>query len=438
MSNINYILSNKIRTILLTTIDKEILISLKKNNLLINSQDLQQLKKKYINYQNFTIKSEESFEKAENNEYNSIFFDLSCNNCNNKFCLFDHSSRTKNKCLLPKNSFTKSFSPKKNNVNTKKKKIKKSKKSESRLTKLKMDSRKKLISEMGSSITSKKIINFNHSESLDNNNYKKYIKKIPTDLNIYSINDKSDGSSKLINYCYKLKKPNVDIIDEISDDDTSTNKESEKNLLLSDIIKTKHKNIQKRKLKKIINNKKKIINKNNHNNDTQFLISSSSKKNIINFTNQMKIYFDYIEKSNPKEKMKIQYAKKRLSDFELKITNTFDWKKILLLHNCNSKSPENKSKGKKLKNPRRSFCVEVINKKQIHKKSQNMIHFKSFDNTSVMLKNEEDKNVEEKNEKKEDSISVDEDVYIAFQKKQPKSSSTLFNKNNEIFCFKKK
>ena len=113
MSNINlYTLSNKIRTLLLTTIDKEMQKNSKNNNLLLNSQNQEQLMQKFLICQDHTIESEESFEILQSSEDNSIFFELSCNHSDNKLCFFEHSSRTSNKSLFAKNFITKSLSPK--------------------------------------------------------------------------------------------------------------------------------------------------------------------------------------------------------------------------------------------------------------------------------------------------------------------------------------
>ena len=430
MSNKNYTLSNKIRTILLTTIDKEILKSIKKNDLLINSQNKEQLMKKYINYEDFTIKNEESFGGVQNNEKNNIFVHLSCKFSDNKYRYFCYSSRTNNELSFHQNFITKSFSPKKKYVNSGINKIKKTIESEDNLCKLNKESENKLTTEMGSSFSCKESADFNNSLSVSNDN--NFTRKFSDDLNFYDVDRKSDDSSKLINYCYQLKKPNNGIINEKSDDDTSTNKESEKNLLKFHRINNKHKNAHKKRLKKTLN-KKMIDNKNNIRNDDQlqFLIFPTKKKST-NFTSQMKVYFNYVEKSNPKEKMKIQQTDKKLSNVDLKKTNTFYWKNILELHHCNSKSPENKSKGKKLKHPRRSFCINRINKKPVHKKSQNIIHFKSFDNTSIISKNKEEKKREVKSEKKDDSISGDENINSKFLKKHNKSSRTLYKNCDEF------
>ena len=131
MADINsYTLSNKIRTILLTTIDKEMLVSSNKNHLLLNSQTQEQLMKKFQDYRDFTIESEELFEGRQDNEDNNIFYDLRYNYSNNKFNFFCHSSRTCCGCLFPQTFITKLFSPKKNNANSKLKKNKNLEKSE--------------------------------------------------------------------------------------------------------------------------------------------------------------------------------------------------------------------------------------------------------------------------------------------------------------------
>ena len=100
MSNINlYNLSNKIRTTLLTTIDKEMLNYSKKNHLLINSQNQEQLMKKFENYRDFTIESEESFEGELKNEEDNM---LNCNCSENKLTCFCYSPKTDNESFFPK------------------------------------------------------------------------------------------------------------------------------------------------------------------------------------------------------------------------------------------------------------------------------------------------------------------------------------------------
>ena len=429
MSNINlYNLSNKIRTTLLTIIDKEILKNSKENHLLLNSQNQEQLMKKFINYRDFTIECEESFEGIQKNKDNSVFFDLSYNYSDNKFSIFC-PSKTNNNSLFSQNFITKSFSPEKNKTNSRVKKIGNIKVSENDL--IKKYSRKKIITEMESSFSSKKVASLKKSSSLsDEHNKKRYIKRFSADLYIQSTENKNDDISKLINYCYKLKKPNDEIINEISEDDTSKNKENGKNK-----IKNKHKNTYKKKLKKIIN-KKISVNKNSHSKDVQPL-KSPSKKNSTNFTSQMKLYFDYVEKSNLKEKN--QYFEKRLSNIELKKNNAFHWKNVLKLNHYNSKSPEKKSKGKKFERARKSFCE--INNKANSKKLLNLVTcYKLVDSNSKILKVKEKK---EKKDKKDVFFITDVADFIQFPNKQSKSSRNICKKNDEIgqnsmFCFGKK
>ena len=432
MSDINlYTLSNKIRTILLIAIDNEIFASSKKNHLLINSQSEEQLTKKFVNYRDFIIESEESFEGEKNNEDNNIF-DFRCNYSHNKFNFYCYSSKASSEYLYSKNFITKSLPPKKNNADSHIKKITKAKMSESNFCKLKIDSGKKSIPQIKSSFSCNEIVDFKNSLSLSQKS--KYLKKFSADLYIYSVDNKNDDSTKLLNYCYKLKKPNDEIINEISDDDTSTNKDNKKNFLFPQRIKNSHRNIPKKKLKKIIN-KKKIYNKNNNNNDDHLLIYPT-KKNSIDFTNEMKLYFDVVEKSNPKEKIKIQHIGQKESINEIKKTETFQGKNILQLHYY-SKSPEKKSKIKKFEQLKKPFCIQAINKKPVNKKYR---YFKSIDNDPIILKHKKKKEKSEKNDVSiSDSIASDKQ----FQRKHSKSSKTLCKKDdklkqNGISCFGKK
>ena len=434
MSDINlYILSNKIRTILLTTIDKEIFISTKKNHLLINSQSQEQLMKKFVKYIDFTIENEESFEGVLNNEDNNMFYDSRYSNSNNQSSFFCSSSNTSKKCLSFQH-ITKSQSPKKNNnTNTRLKKNKNLEISENNLCKLKIDSGRKLISK-NSSFSCNKIVDNENSVSLGKDNNKKHLKKFSADLFINSINNKNDDSLQLINYCYKLKKPNDEIINEISDDDTSTNKKNTKNLLFFHRIKNNHHNISKKKLKKTIN-KKKINYKNNRNNDEHPLIIPI-KKNSTNFTNEMKLYFDNIEKSNPKEKIKIKSIGKNKSNIGLKKTDSSHEKNILQLHHKNCESSEKKIKGKKFEQQIKSFHILEINKKQINKKLR---HFKSIDNPALI----KHKDKRGKREKNNASTSVNTVHDEHFQRKHTKSSKVICKKTdefqqNEILFFEKK
>ena len=436
MSNINlYSLSNKIRTNLLTTIDKEIFKNSKSNHLLINSQNQEQIIKKFQNYRDITIKYDESFEEIHNYKKNSIIFDSKYNHFDKRFSFF-YQIKTNNECLLLQKQIIKSLSLEKKNGNSRIKKIKNSKISENNLCKLKINSGKTIIPKRESSFSYKNVLNYKNPLSLNNNN-KKFIKKFSADVYIYSSGNKKDDSSKLINYCYKLKKPNDEIIDEISGDDTSTNKKNKKNLLLPNGIKNKNKH--KKKLKKIIN-KKIRANKNNHSSDGNLLIPIT-KNNSTNFTSLMKHYFENVEKLNPKEKIKIQQNDKRLSNAELKKSDVFHWKKILHLHHCKSKSHEKKSKGKKLEQARKSFCIKVAINKKLHKNSINIENFfKSVDNTLIILKNKEKK---EKIDKKNASIIVDVVINKQSLNKQYKSSRMIYKKNdefrqNKMFCFGKK
>ena len=434
MADINsYTLSNKIRTILLTTIDKEMLVSSNKNHLLLNSQTQEQLMKKFQDYRDFTIESEELFEGRQDNEDNNIFYDLRYNYSNNKFNFFCHSSRTCCGCLFPQTFITKLFSPKKNNANSKLKKNKNLEKSEDNLCKLKVDSRKKL-SKMKSSISCKDVIDFKNLVTLSNDNSEIYMKKFSADLYNYSADNKNHDSTELINYCYNLKKPRDEIINEISDDDTPANIKKKNNHLFSHRIKKNHKNIPQKKLKKIINKKKNIDRNNHNNNDT--LLRSPAKNKITNFTNEMKLYFDNLEKSYPKGKLKIPFTEKKLFNNELKEIDNFQYKNIIQLHHY-SKSLDKKSKRKKIEQPRKSFCIELMNKKSINK---NLLYFKSIDNNHLLLKHKEKK---EKREKNDPFIAVNSSSNTQFRKKRLKKSKTLCKNNDEFeqndnFCYGKK
>ena len=425
MSKTNlYSLSNKIRTILLTTIDKELSNNSKKNHILINTQSQEQLTKKFENYRNFAVECNETFKGDENNEDNNIIYDLTYNYSDNKFNYFFHSSKTNNECLFPKNYIIKSHSPKKKYV----KKIKNSKISENNLSKLQIDSAKTLTTETESSFSCKEVVDFKNSFSLSNdNNNKKHRKKISVDLYKNSIGNRKDDSSKLINYCYKLKKPNDDTINEISEDDTSSNKENKNHFLFFRRIKNKYKSIPKKKIKKIIN-KKKCENKNSHNDD--HLQISRNKKNTINFTNEMETYFDSIEKLYPKTKIKIPNTDKKLLHFELKEADDVHCKNIFQLHHCNDKSSEKKSKEKELEQVKKSLYIQEINKKQAHKKSQNLeSYFKSSINNPIVLKNKQIKDKRGKEEKKDIYVATQVDnSNIKLSKKRFKSLKLLHKK----------
>ena len=433
-----YNLSNKIRTILLTTIDKEILICSKKNHLLINSQSQEQLTKKYVNYRDFTIESEESFKGEEDNENNNIFYDLRCNFSHNKLNFFFYSSRKNSQLTFPQNFTDSHFSLKKNKANSRIQKIENSKVPENNLCKLKNDLKKKSMPGIESSFSCKEILDLKNLILLSNDNKKKYLKKLSGDLKIYSTYTKTDECSNLINYCYKLKKPNNSIINEISDDDTPANKKKKKNYLITHRSKNNHKNIQNKKLKKVIN-KKRSVNKNNQNNNDKPFITPT-KKNSTHFSNEMKIYLDCLEKLSPQEKIKIKPKEKELSNKDLKKIDMIHWKNILELHHCNSKSPENKSKSKKLEQTKKIFSMQVINKKPTHKKSQNFVTcFKSDNNSPIILKNKEKK---EKREKKDVSNCLNAVNNNTLFKRQPSKSSKMLNnceefKKTEIFCEKK-
>ena len=435
MSNkILYNLSNKIRTILLTTIDKEILICSQKNHLLINSQSQEQLMKKFVNYRDFTMESEESFRGVQNNEDNNIFYDLRCIYSNNKFSFFCNSFKKSKQCLFFKNFPTKPLPLKKINVNSKIKKIENSKISQDDIYKVKIDSRTKLLPENKSSFSCNEIIDLKNLVVLSNNN-RKYKKKFSADLYFYDIDNKNDDSTKLINYCNYLKKPKEEIINEISDDDTPAKKKNKKNILASHKFKNNYKSIIRNyKIKKTIN-KKKSYNKNNHNNDDS-LFSSPKKKKSTNFTNEVELYFDNIEKSNQKERKKTKHMNRKLSSTELKETHDNHWKNIFKLKHC-SKSLDKKSKEKKLEQTNKLFGIQLINKKTTFKKVRN-VHFNSIDNTSIILKNKEKK---EKKEKNDSTINIVNNK--RFPRKHPKSSRTLVTKNNkfqqnEILCLENK
>ena len=427
-------LSNKIRTILLNTIDKEILDNSNKNNLLINSQNKEQLTKKFENYRDFAVECNESFIGMQNDEDNNIFFDLSCNYSHNKLNYICHSSKSNNECLFPHNFIIKSPSLKKINV----KKIKNSKKSEN--NKLKTDSGQ-LTTEAESSFSFKEVGDLKNSETLSSDNNKKYKKKLSADLYNYSISNKSNDISKLINYCYNLKKPNDHIINEISDDDTTSNKENKNKFSFFRKIKNKHKHIPKKKLKKTIN-KQTNINKNNLDNNNRSL--KRTKKNTINFTNEMKIYFDYIEKSYSKEKINITYTDKKLINIKLKEADDFHCKNIFQFHHCSNKPFEKKPKEKKLEQEKKSCYKQVINKKHANKKSQYLeTHFNSTDNNPIILKHIQIKEKKEKEEKKDVYVAVNVVNNIRFRRKRFKSLKLPFKNNNEfrnnrMLCFGKK
>ena len=418
MSNINrYTISNKIRTILLTTIDKEIFNISKKNHLLINSQNHEQITKKFENYRNFAVECIESFEGEHNNENNNIFLDIKCNYPDDKLNFFCHSSKTDNRCSFAENYIIKSIPPEKNNANSSTKKIKILKNPENNSLKLKKDSGKKLIPELEASFSLKSAENFKNSLSLNNDKNLNYRKKFSANFYAYSVNNKNNDSLKLINYCYKLKKPDDEIIKEIPDDGTSVNKKSEKNFLFTYRIKNNYKKINKKRLKKTI--KKNIGNKNNHRNKDHPLISAS-KNNTINFTNQMKLFFDNLEKLYLKDKIKIPYTDKKLLNIEFKETNAF--KNIFQFCHYKSKSPEKKLKAKKIEKEGNSFFIQEINNKTTYKK---LHHFKSIDTNHTKLKTKQKK---EKIGKKDVSIFVHIVSNTQFTKKLIKNSKSFVKK----------
>ena len=109
-------LPNKIRTILLSRIDKEISISTKQNHLLINSQSQEQLMEKFINYRNFIVEEEEeSFGGVQNSEDNCVLYDLRRIYSDNRFNYFYYSSKIDNGSLFPQNCIAKPFPQKKIN-----------------------------------------------------------------------------------------------------------------------------------------------------------------------------------------------------------------------------------------------------------------------------------------------------------------------------------
>ena len=435
MSDINlYTLSNKIRTVLLTAIDKEILISSKNNHLLLNSQTQEQLIKKFVTYRDFAIESEESFEGVKTNEDNEVFYDLRCNYSNNKLSFLCKSSRS-NCCLFPQNFTNKSFSPQKNNGSPILKKSTNPKISENNICKLKNDSEKRIIPKMKSSFSCKEV-DLKNLVPLSNDNRGNFMKKFSADLNNLCDDNKNNDSSKLINYCYNLKKPNDEIISEISDDDTPTNQENKKNHLFTHRIKYDHKNIPKKKLKKTIN-KKKSESKNSNSNDDSPL-KSPFKNKIINFPSEIKFYPDDTEKSNQNEKLKIQRKGRKFSIIETKENDNFYWKDILQLHHNNSsKSSEKKSKGKKIEQKRKSVCIPMISKKPTNKK---FLRLQTIDNNNLILNHKEKK---EKKEKNDAYFAVETVSNTKMHKKFFKRSKTLFKNNdefeqNEMFCFGKK
>ena len=442
MSNINlYNLSNKIRTTLLTTIDKEMLNYSKKNHLLINSQNQEQLMKKFEYYRDFTIESEESFEGELKNEEDNM---LNCNCSENKLTCFCYSPKTDNESFFPKSFMFKSPSPKKSST----KKIKNSEILENNLYKIEMESEKKIIPKMETLLSYKNAMDFKNSELLSYDNNKKHRKRFSADFRIFSIKDKNKDNLKLINYCYKLKIPNDETINEISDNDNSTNKESAKKILLPCKIKNKHKNISKKKQKKTIN-KKKSANKNSHSNDDEPLVLP--KKKYTDFlSNETKPYYNFKEKLNSKQKNKISYTDKKLPNNETKKTDVFHWKNFFQLHHYSTKPPEKKSKGKKLEQTKKLLFIQTTNKKPAHKKSQKLDTFlKSIDDNPIILKhnNEQKENNEnkEKKEKKNKKVKREKKNVSSSQlpQKHFKSSKSLYKKNddfrkNGVFCFGKK
>ena len=426
MSDINlYSLSNKIRTILLTTIDKEILANSKKNLLLINSQNQEQLTKKFINYRDFAIESEESFEGIQNDEDNNILFDLRCIYSDNKFNYFCYISKISNKCLSFQNSIDKTIFQKKNKVKSQIKLVKDSGISENNLCKLKIDPEKKLNAEKNSPFSFNEIVSFKYLTPLNNDNKKRYVKKFSDDLYLYYAGNKNDNSLKLINYCHKLKKTNDEINNEIPDDNTSSNKENITDILFLPKIKYNQRNIPKKILKKTIN-KKNRVNINSHNNDDK--PSKNNDKNSINFQNNEKLYFENIEKFNQNENIKIRYKLRKLSTIELKKTDILNLKNIEELHYY-SKSLDQKTKEKKLEKARKSVLL-VINKKQT--KKNKVGYFKSIDDTLVKNK-----------EKNDNCISFNLTNNIQVIKKNFERSQTLYKINDEFkqsekFCLNKK
>ena len=427
MSDINlYTLSNKIRTILLTTIDKEIFASSKQNYLLINSQTQDQLTKKFVSYRDFTIESEESFEGAQNNEDNNMCYDLRYNYSHKKYSFYFYSSNP-GSTLISQNFITKSLSPKKNSVNQRTNKTNNLEISENNICKLNIDSGKKIRPKMKPSFSCNEIIDFKTSVLLRNSN-KKHQKKFSADLYINSTDDKSDDCSQLINYCYKLKKPNDEIINEKSGYDNSINKENKKNLFFLHRIKNNHRNFSKKKLKKIIN-KKKIDNNRNSISNFEEPLMPSFEKNLSN------------EKSNSKEKVKTtQNPGKKSASIELKEIDTFHWKNILQLNHRNSGSSEKKTKEKKLEQPKKSSFVPAMIKKSENKKLR---HFKSIDITHLILKHKEKKEKREKKEKNNASVFINVVNDTQFQRKYSKISKILCKINdefqqNDMSCFGKK
>ena len=443
MSNMNlYNLSNKIRSTLLTTIDKEILNYSKNNYMLINSQNQEQLTKKYQHYREFTVESEESFGGERNNEDNSIFYDLSCSYFHDKLIYYCYSPKN-NDCFFPQSFTSGSISPIFNHLNLVVNKIQNSKLPGKNLTKLNIGSSKKLIPEVESSFSCKEVLDFKNSVSLSNNSInKKHLKQFSADLINYTVDNKSDDSSKLINYCNKLKIPNNNKINEISDDDISTNKGTEKNLTLSHKIKNKHKNSQYKKFKKTIN-KIMSLNKNNQNSDDK-TPKSPMKKNTMNFSKEKKFYLHNQEKSDSKDKTKIQSVEKKITNTELKKCDTFHWKNFFQKHHYSTKPPEKQSKEKKKIEKRKSLFIQLLNKKLSNKKSQNLeTFFKPIENTPIIIKYKNKKDKKEKKEKKDVPIIANLVVSKQLSQKHFKSSKSFLKTNDEyrkngIFCFGKK
>ena len=429
-----YTLSNKIRTILLTAIDKEILMCSKKNHLLINSQSQEQLMQKFESYRNFAIESEESFEAFQDNDNNDIFYDLRCNYSDNKFNFCCYSSRTSNECLYIQNSTNQSLNKRKNDFNSRIQTTTNIEIQDNNFCQFKLNSGKKLITKKKSSFSCKEIIDLKNLVTLNNHN-NNHIKQFSFDFNFYSGDNKNDDSSKLLNYCYKLKKPNDEIINEILDDDTPTNKEITKNPIFPNKMKNNERNIPKKKLKKTIH-KKKTLNKINCNNDDESSVLLI-KKYTTNLLND-KLHYNSKEKSNQKEKNRLLYLDKKPSSIELKEIGIFHEKKIFQTHYHDNKSPEKKSKGKKSEQSRKSFSILETNKKPPNKKK--IRHFNSIDETPLILIHKEKK---EKKDKNNTSISVHQVTDTQLRRKNYKRSKTLCRTNNvlkqnDMFCFGKK
>ena len=295
--------SNKIRSILLIAIDKELFNIKNKNTLLINSLDQWQLIDKFKENNNYTIESIESFKGTLNNEENNKnYIDIKYNNKKNQVYFTTYSlnegmffntsksyKKTKNtvqyfflnktsrrdgnkKCVdIISNSLNKKKLEKKNeenkdskdNSNEDCKERKPHKILRVKTTKLK-NHKKEYKTKFSSSKEIQNINKIKNFASTKNNKIEDKKpnpdKLVPVDFTGYTSSDENNMCnymSKLINYCFYLKKPIEEVIKGTTCDDTSPIKDTKKRKY----HRTKYtKNLWKKKMKK-------TINKNNNNNN---------------------------------------------------------------------------------------------------------------------------------------------------------------------------